>query len=178
MAKAEVTVAASAGTTAYVERTASGTVFVDALLALGGDEMVTACEVTVAPTSVGASDSLAVGSPGGLSDNGGCQSATKKLSLSGTASVADYQAALRSVSFSNPRSTPDMSFDGRRTVVFKVTTASGDEVTAFKYVQLSLVDVDTSGPWTWTWRWTPPAPPAQSSQSPVQTSVPSQKTWL
>ena len=67
--------------------------------------MVTACEVTVAPTSVGASDSLAVGSLGGLSDNGGYQSATKKLSLSGTASVADYQAALRSVSFSNPSST-------------------------------------------------------------------------
>ena len=55
--------AASSVTTAYVERTASGTVFVDALLALGGDEMVTACEVTVAPTSVGASDALAVGSP-------------------------------------------------------------------------------------------------------------------
>ena len=137
---AEVTMAASAGTTAYVERTASGTVFVDASLALSGDEDVTSCEITVAPTSAGPNDALTAGSIGDLSENGGYQSGTKKLTLSGTASPADYQAALRSVSFSNPSSSPDMSFNGRRTVVFTLTTASGSQVTVFKYVQISLVD--------------------------------------
>lgn len=69
-----------------------------------------------------AGDTLAVGTPGGLTVN--YNSATGVLTLSGTASAATYQAALRSVTFTTASEDPTVN-GAIRTLTWKATDTSG-----------------------------------------------------
>ena len=78
---------------------------------------------TVAITSgfLSAEDELAFTNQLGIT--GSYNDTTGVLTLTGTASVADYQAALRTVTYENESDTPT---DADRTVSFQVTDLEGD----------------------------------------------------
>jgi hypothetical protein len=73
--------------------------------------------VTITGLLVGANDTLAFTQPVGSSITGSFNTATKVLTLTGTGTVVQYQAALRSVTFA----TSGLINTGLRTVSFVVT---------------------------------------------------------
>ena len=122
-------ITASSGNTAYAEN--AGAVAVDPALNLTdaeNDQIVGATikfqgSFTSAQDSLGYTDSDGAGT--GI-DNAGYDAATGVLTLNGTASLADYKAALRSVTYTNSSDAPAPL---TRTVRFQVADATASNTT-------------------------------------------------
>ena len=113
------TVETSAGSAAFVE--GAGPVVVDADVVVSDPDSATLFGATVELTSnFSAGDSLGFSDQNGIT--GSYDAGTGVLTLSGAASVADYQAALRTVTYDNGSSDPSTA---TRTVEFQVTDAGG-----------------------------------------------------
>ncbi len=82
-----------------------------------------------------AGDTLAFTDQSGIT--GSYDALSGVLSLSGTSSVGNYQAALRSVKFANAGPAPT---GGARTITFTVRDPSNDSGSDAKTVSLALID--------------------------------------
>ncbi|HEX8648391.1 MAG TPA: tandem-95 repeat protein [Thermoleophilaceae bacterium] len=137
------TVNTSAGNTSYTEG-ASGTT-IDGSLTVGDvdDTNLESADVRIAPADFEAGDDLTFVNQNGIS--GVYNTGTGVLTLSGTASVADYQTALRSITYSN---TTDDNLKSPKTISFKVNDGSLDSNTATKNIVVTPVNdnptLDTS----------------------------------
>ncbi|MDA1349118.1 MAG: hypothetical protein O3A47_09685 [Chloroflexi bacterium] len=81
-------------------------VAVDPSLTLTSGDDIDGAKVSIGAGFVAAQDTLGVGSlPGGLTSS--YNSSTGVLDISGSASAADYQTALRQVTYSNSSGVPD-----------------------------------------------------------------------
>ena len=135
-------VATSGGTTAFTED--SGAVAVDPGLTLGDIDNATLASATVAITGNFASgqDVLAFANDGSTMGNisASYNAATGTLTLTSagaTATLAQWQAALRSVGYANSSDTPGTS---TRTVSFSVHDGAGGSAPATKLVSVSAVN--------------------------------------
>jgi FKBP-type peptidyl-prolyl cis-trans isomerase len=99
----------------------SAAVIIDNQLTLTGDVLINATGATVTIGSfVSGEDVLAFTNSNGIA--GSFNSTTGVLTLTGTASLSSYQAALRTITFDNTRS---VSIAGTRTISFAVNTDTG-----------------------------------------------------
>lgn len=128
-------VATSGGTTSYTEN-GSG-VPVDGALTVSDVDSANLTGATVAITGNFASseDALAFTNQNGIT--GSYNSATGVLTLSGSASTANYQTALRSVKYSNSGDNPSAL---TRTVTFAVSDGATDSAGATKDVTVTAVN--------------------------------------
>ncbi len=128
------TVTASAGITSVTEGGSGASI--DPSLAVADSDDANLASATVA-ISAGrsAGDTLAFTDQSGIT--GSYDALSGVLSLSGTSSVSNYQAALRSVRFLNAGPAP---IGGGRTIEFTVTDPSNASDSATKSVTLTLVD--------------------------------------
>jgi VCBS repeat-containing protein len=107
-------------TAAFTEGTAV-TIAPDAVLADVDSATLNSLIITLDAAPDGAAESLSVtGLPAGITTTG-YDAATRTLTLTGAASVADYQAALRLVTYNNSSDNPTTT---DRTVKFKATDSS------------------------------------------------------
>ena len=116
----------------------SGAVAVDPSLTVTDPDNTTLSGASVAITGgfVGAEDALAFTSQGGIA--GAYNAATGILTLTGTASVATYQAALRSATYTNSGRNPTSA---TRTVTFLATDSIG-QISSDATRQISVISVD------------------------------------
>ncbi len=128
--------AASSGTTlAYTENQAATAV--DAAITVSDTDSANLSSATIrisANFSAG-QDTLAFVDQNGIT--GSWNAATGMLTLSGAASVADYQAALRSITYVNTSDTPNTA---TRTVSFVVNDGTADSNTATRDVSVTAVN--------------------------------------
>jgi hypothetical protein len=125
-------VTASGGSTAYIENAAAVTVD-GSLTVTDPDSSIISAQVRIS-ANFQAGDSLNFANQNGISGN--YVSGTGVLSLSGTASVADYQTALRSITFSSTNNDPGVS----KTVEFKVNDAVVDSNLTTKTLAITPVN--------------------------------------
>ena len=120
------------GSTAYIENAAAVTID-GSLTVTDPDSSITSAQVRV---SVGfqTGDLLNFVDQNGIT--GVYTPGTGVLSLSGTASVADYQAALRSITFSSTSNDPGVS----KTIEFKVNDATVDSNLATRTLAITPVN--------------------------------------
>jgi hypothetical protein len=122
----------SVGSTAYIENAAA--VAVDGSLTVTDpDSSIISAQVRIS-ANFQSGDSLNFANQNGIS--GSYVSGTGVLSLSGTASVANYQTALRSITFSSTNNDPGLS----KTVEFKVNDAVVDSNLATKTLAITPVN--------------------------------------
>ncbi|HIK91807.1 MAG TPA: hypothetical protein EYG03_07475, partial [Planctomycetes bacterium] len=123
------------GTLGYVENDAA--TVVDATLTLADVDDVNLESATVAITGgfQSSEDSLGFTDQNGIT--GSYSAATGVLTLSGTATVADYQAALAPVTYFNSSEDPD---ETNRTVSFTVNDGDVDSLAATSTVTVEAVD--------------------------------------
>jgi Ca2+-binding RTX toxin-like protein len=128
---------ASAGaTTGYTEQ--AGPVAIDSGLTLGDPDSPTLAGATVAITaSLTAGDVLAFASQAGIT--GAYDAATGVLTLQGEASVADYQAALRGVTFASDSDDPT-SNGAARTISWQVDDGYKSSALVTSTVQVTAVN--------------------------------------
>ena len=120
------------GSTAYVENAAAVTID-GSLTVTDPDSSITSAQVRVS-VSFQTGDSLNFVDQNGIT--GVYTPGTGVLALSGTASVADYQAALRSITFSSTNNDPGVS----KTIEFKVNDAVVDSNLATKTLAITPVN--------------------------------------
>lgn len=129
------TMTASAGTTTYVEQ--ADPTAVDAELGLADPDpgaAISRATVTLTEGRAAEEDVLALdGSHPGIE----ATSSGATLTLSGTADIAAYRAALRQVTFSDESDNPTT---GQRTLVFEVTGDDGMTATATKLLVVTAVN--------------------------------------
>lgn len=125
---------ASPGDAAWVENATPAAIAIDPSLALGDvdDANLTGATVAITGGFVPSQDVLAFGTLGTISAT--YNAATGVLTLTGTATVAQYQAALRTVTYDNTSDTPTTT---SRTITFTVADSSATSVTATRGVQLT-----------------------------------------
>jgi len=95
------------------------------------DTSIESATVSISNNFVDSEDSLVFSNQNGIA--GLFNSATGALALSGTASVADYQAALRSVAYLNTSDNPDLS---ERTITFVINDGDVDSNLAARLVSI------------------------------------------
>ncbi|HEX8121943.1 MAG TPA: Ig-like domain-containing protein [Solirubrobacteraceae bacterium] len=121
-------VTTSAGVTDY---TGSATAVDTGLTAIDVDDDDLESAVVRITSGLQDGDELAVAAPAGVAD--AYDSTTGVLTLSGTASVADYQTALRSIAFGHTGGDPS----GARTVEYTINDGELDSGTASKDVEVN-----------------------------------------
>ena len=123
------------GTAAYVENDAA--TVIDAALTLSDvdDTNLESASVAITGGFVAGEDSLSFTNQNGII--GSYNAATGILALSGTATVAQYQAAMASVSYANSSENPDTS---DRTVSFGVNDGDVDSTIATSTVTVAAVN--------------------------------------
>ncbi len=128
------TVTTSAGSTAYTEN--DPPTAIDAALTVSDpdDSSLVAAKVRISAGFVSASDTLGFVNQNGIT--GSYNSATGVLTLSGSASVPDYQAALRSVTYQNSSDTPTPN----RTIAFSASDVHAFGSEATKSIAITAVD--------------------------------------
>ena len=131
----ETTVDCSAGTASFTVGSATGTV-VDSSLTLSGSAMLTGAKVYITTGFDAASDVLDFTETSNIS--GTYNTATGTLTLTGTATPAEYQTALRSVTFET-----SASAIGTRTVTFALGNKLAFDGHNYEYV-------NNGGSITWT----------------------------
>jgi hypothetical protein len=127
------TVTTSSGALAYTE--GDGQKAVDAQVAVADVDSgsLSGAVVRIASGFVQSEDSLSFTNTASIT--GSYDSSTGTLTLTGTATVSDYQAALRSIKYSNSSANPSTT---TRTVSFKVTDSGGaDSNTATRNVDVT-----------------------------------------
>jgi hypothetical protein len=136
------TVTTTAGNTAYTQGGPSVTVDSGATASDVDSANLASAQVRIS-AGFQAGDSLDFGDQNGIS--GSYNAATGVLTLSGSASVANYQAALRSIKYATTNPTPSAS----KTVEFKVNDGALDSNAATKGIAVTAVNsaptVTTSG---------------------------------
>lgn len=127
---------AGGGSPAYTEGDATGVV-VDPLLELTDPDSATlsGAAITISGGFDAAGDELLFSDAGAIS--GAWDGPSGRLTLTGTATVADYRAALRSVRF---RNTSDDPADGPRTISFTASDATGASTAVTTTVAFTPVD--------------------------------------
>jgi hypothetical protein len=130
-------VIATAGTTQFTE--GGGAVAVDANLRVGSglEDVLTRATVRFASGYVKGKDKLVFTPLPGVPIKGAFSATTGTLTLTGTASPADYQAALRSVTFNN---TSPLPVDGVRKLEIRVQDAAGVGDPAVKLLRVTGVN--------------------------------------
>jgi hypothetical protein len=123
-------VTTSDGSTAYTEDDPATTVDSGVTVTDADDTNIESAEVTIS-SGFESGDDLVFVDQSGIS--GVYNTGTGVLTLSGTASVADYEAALRSVKFDHNGADPAAS----RTVGFKVNDGDADSNTASKSIDIT-----------------------------------------
>jgi VCBS repeat-containing protein len=132
----EPTLTTTAAALSYEE--GDGAVAVDGALTLTDPDssQIQGATVQITGNYTAAEDALAFADTTDIT--GAYDDTTGTLTLTGTDSVADYQAALRSVTYENSSSTPTVS---QRTVSFTATDAEGDDSnTATRHVDVGPVN--------------------------------------
>lgn len=132
------TLSTTAGNAAWIENaTPSAAVVIDAALALADvdDANLTGATVSITGGFQSAQDVLGFTNAGTIS--GSYNAASGVLTLTGTATVAQYRAALRTVSYDNTSDTPNTT---TRTVTFTVADASATPVTATRGVAITAAN--------------------------------------
>ncbi len=114
-------IAVGAGTPAYTEDNAAVTI-APALVVTDGDSVNDMTGATIIVTDRVSGDHLGFADQNGIA--GTYDAGTGTLTLTGTASVANYQAALRSVTFSSDSNNPATGA-AERTIEFRVQDGSG-----------------------------------------------------
>lgn len=137
------TVTTSAGTTSVSEGAAGAAI--DPTLIVGDTDDANLASATVTITAGrSAGDTLAFTNQNGIS--GSYDALAGVLSLTGSSTVSNYQAALRSVRFVNAG---PLAIGGARTITFTAVDPSNDSGTGTKAISLTLVDdppsIATSG---------------------------------
>ena len=133
--EAPVTAAIEGTALAYTEN--QGAVAITSALSVSDVDSATlsSATITVSAGYVSGEDVLAFTSENGIS--GSWNAATGTLSLSGTATVAQYQAALRAVTYQNTSDTPSTS---SRTVTFTVNDGAATSNIASRTITLAAVN--------------------------------------
>lgn len=128
-------VIASGGSLSYTEN--NGEVVVDGGLSLGATATGTLAraKVTISSAYAAGQDVLTFDNQANVT--GSFNATTGELTLSGTATVAAYQTALRSVRYLNTSENPSLT---ARTVSFKVNDGVWDSNTAERTIQLSRLN--------------------------------------
>jgi hypothetical protein len=131
-------VSTSDGSTAYTIGDSSGTAIDAGLTTSDADD----ASLEGAQVSIGsdfqAGDELVYDEQLGIT--GGYDSDTGVLTLTGTASVADYQTALRSIKFRTSAETPSLS----RTIEFIVNDGDADSAAATKTIDLAAAPLEAA----------------------------------
>ncbi len=124
---------------AYLE---NGTTAVDDLLTVGDGDSANLTSATVDMTTnyVNGEDTLAFTNQNGIT--GTWTASTGIMALSGSATVAQYQAALRSITYNNNSDYPNTS---TRTVTFAVSDGTNNSNTASRNVTVTAVNDAPSG---------------------------------
>ena len=143
---------ASGGSAAWVENaTPTAAIAVDPGLALGDvdDANLTGATVAITGGFASAQDVLAFTDVGTIT--GSYNAGTGVLTLTGTATFAQYQSALRTVTYDNGSDTPNTA---NRTVTFTVADSSATPVTATRTIALTAANdaprlVSGAGAPTW-----------------------------
>jgi VCBS repeat-containing protein len=123
------------GTAAYVENSAGVAVGAGISLADADDTDLESASVAITGGFVAGEDALSFANQNGIT--GSYNAATGILALSGTATVAQYQAAMASVSYANSSDDPDTS---DRTVSFTVNDGDVDSAVATSTVTVAAVN--------------------------------------
>ena len=130
---------------AYIE---NGTPFLDDLVGLADGDSANFTSATVDMTTnyVNGQDTLAFTNQNGIT--GSWTASTGVMALSGTATVAQYQTALRSITYNNNSNWPNTS---TRTVTFVVNDGTNTSNTASRNITITAVnDAPAGSPWTAT----------------------------
>jgi hypothetical protein len=127
-------VTATAGSMAYTE---NGTSLLDSLITATDVDSANLSSATITMTAnyVNGQDTLAFVNQNGIT--GTWTPASGVLALSGSSSVANYQLALRSITYSNNSNTPNTAI---RTVTFKVNDGSLDSNTVSRTITVTAVN--------------------------------------
>ncbi|WP_231987652.1 Ig-like domain-containing protein, partial [Mycobacterium sp. 852002-51152_SCH6134967] len=128
------TITTSTGATSYPEQ--GPPTVIDTGLTLADPDNTTLAGATVSIGSASSTETLAFTAPAGSGITGSYNSATGQLTLTGTSSVANYQTALRSVTYRNTSDTPDAT----RTISFTVSDGSTLSTAGTKTVTVTTVD--------------------------------------
>ena len=135
----EPIVTTTVGDLAYLE---NGTTAVDATLTLSDADSanLTAATVTMTANYLNGQDTLAFTDQNGIS--GTWTAGTGVMALTGTATVAQYQTALRSITYNNNSNYPTTS---TRTVTFEVSDGTNTSNTASRNITITAVNDAPSG---------------------------------
>jgi len=137
------TVTTSTGSTPYTENDPPTTIDGALTVSDPDDSSLIGAQVRISAGFVAASDTLGFTNQNGIT--GSYNSATGVLTLTGTATVADYQTALRSVTYANSSDTPTTS----RTIAFSASDVHAFGAEATKSIAITAVNdaptVATSG---------------------------------
>ncbi len=131
-------VTTSGGTTAYAEGNGTtAALAIDAALTVSDVDNTTleSASVSITANFISAEDLLAFENQNGIS--GSYDNGTGVLTLTGTSSLANYQAALRSVTYANTSDTPTTS---NRTITFAVNDGNTSGAAATKAVSVTAVN--------------------------------------
>jgi hypothetical protein len=130
-------VGGTTGSLAYVEN--GTTVLVPLITVTDADaaNMSSATVTMTSPSYVNAQDTLAFVNQNGITGTWTPAALTGTLTLSGTATVADYQTALRSITYNNSSDTPTTT---TRTVTFVVNDGIANSNTATRTITLAAVN--------------------------------------
>ncbi|KUI43108.1 hypothetical protein AU198_18325, partial [Mycobacterium sp. GA-1199] len=128
------TVTTSSGATSYTEQ--AGPTAIDTGLTLADADNTTLSGATVSIGSPNSAETLDFTAPAGSGITGSYNNTTGVLTLNGASSVANYQTALRSVTYHNASDTPAAT----RTVSFTVTDGTTPSTAATKTVTITAVN--------------------------------------
>jgi YVTN family beta-propeller protein len=128
------TITTSTGATAYTEQQP---VAVDAALTVTDPDNTTLTSATVTLGSPSSTEALGFSAPTGSGITGSYNTNTGVLTLTGTSTVANYQATLRSVTYNNTSDTPPPA---SRTVTFTTTDGSDPATPATKVITVTAVN--------------------------------------
>ncbi len=137
-AAGSVVLTVSSGSTAYVGGGSPPPVVVDAALTVTGSATITGATMSFDTGFVSAQDRLNFATIGTIT--GSYNTSTGVLTLSGAGTLAEYETALRSVTYSNTSSTPTA---GTRAVTISLGTAVANTSNGHFYEFVSA-----SGTWT------------------------------
>ena len=137
------TVGASGGSAAFTEGAAAVAVDPGLILTDPDSTQISGATVQITGNYAGAEDILALPLQANIA--GAYNAGTGTLTLTGTDTVANYQAALRAVTYRNTSNNPSTA---QRTVTFVAADASGSSLPATRHVDVSATenapDVDNS----------------------------------
>nr|MDZ8003096.1 hypothetical protein [Nostoc sp. DedSLP05] len=127
---------AATATNSAVAYTENNTIAIDSGIILSDVDSANLSSATVSITSgfVSAQDILAFSNQNGISGN--YNSSTGVLTLTGTATVANYQAALRSITYTNSSENPSIT---TRTISFVVNDGTADSTTVTRNINITAV---------------------------------------